>query len=287
MKMIQLAGLMIALLLGTAVSAQDSSASVALTLERTACFGACPIYTVTVYDDGTVVYQGERFVDVTGEQTLQIDPATVDRMVQAFVDAGYFGWDEAYDTQTVTDQPTIITSVTHDGETHRIVRYAGDSSAPMELPFLETWIDLMTYASSWTGASPDLGSMTYGMESPVITLERTPCFGGCPVYDAVIYEDGTVVYMGLANVERLGVHVLHVEDFAVDSVIGRAEASGYFELDDAYDTITVTDQSNVNTSIRTDTQTKHITHYLGDASAPMGLVWVENSIELLLDGATP
>ena len=30
-----------------------------ITLERTACFGTCPIYTITIYGDGRVVYDGE------------------------------------------------------------------------------------------------------------------------------------------------------------------------------------------------------------------------------------
>ena len=128
----------------TPVSAQYAPANVAITLERTPCFGACPVYTVTILDDGTVTYTGERFVDVTGTQTSQIDPEIVAQMVQAFEDAGYFDWNETYDTMTITDLPSVITSVTRDGETHRITRYAGDSSAPLALPFLEYWIDEMT-----------------------------------------------------------------------------------------------------------------------------------------------
>ena len=41
-------------------------ASLVITLERTACFGTCPIYKLTVYGDGRVEYEGERFVTVTG-----------------------------------------------------------------------------------------------------------------------------------------------------------------------------------------------------------------------------
>ena len=47
-----------------------------ITLQRTACFGACPVYTVSIYADGTVAYNGERFVEVEGTQTGSIDPAS-------------------------------------------------------------------------------------------------------------------------------------------------------------------------------------------------------------------
>jgi hypothetical protein len=81
-------------------------------LERTACYGTCPIYTVTILEDGTVIYEGENFVSVTGVQTSEIAPDTVASMIEAFEDAGYFDWDEAYNTQTVSDLSTVITSVT-------------------------------------------------------------------------------------------------------------------------------------------------------------------------------
>lgn len=286
MKQLQLAGMGLALLLGlTAVSAQGTGANVALTLERTACFGSCPVYTVTVYDDGTVVYNGQQFVDVTGEQISQIDPQTVPMMVEVFAGAGYFEWDEAYDAMTVSDLPTVITSVTRDGETHRITRYAGDTSAPLELPFLEYWLDIMANTPVWTGTQPDIYGINHGMESPVITLERTPCFGFCPVYSVAVYPDGTVAYTGIANVDRFGVHILHAEDFAVESLVQQAEIFGYFGWQDAYDQMVMTDQASAITSFRTERQYQRITRYGGDPNAPVGLVWLEDSIDQLVAGA--
>ncbi len=286
MKALRYAGMLIALLLSTvAVSAQNTSPAVALTLERTACFGSCPIYTVTIYDDGTVVYQGERFVAVTGEQTTEIDPATVDIMVEAFADAGYFGWDEAYDTMFVSDMPTVITSVTRDGETHRIERYEGDDSAPLLLPFLENWLDIMANTAQWTSVQPDPVRIVMGSNGPVATLQRTPCFGFCPVYNVAVFEDGTLVYTGIANVERMGVSELHTDPLAVESVIQRAQYAGYFDWQDSYEQQLITDQATVITSLRTDDAWKQITRYGGDPNAPVGLVWVEDSIDQLVTDA--
>ena len=115
------------------VGAQDNKAKPVITLERTACFGTCPIYTISIFENGDVVYNGEKFVTVTGEQKSQIDPETVKAMVAAFEKAGYFDWKEAYDTQMVTDLPSAITSVTHNGETHQINHYLGDNTAPLAL----------------------------------------------------------------------------------------------------------------------------------------------------------
>src|SRR6187200_1158641 len=39
-----------------------------------------------------------------------------------------------------------------------------------------------------------------------IGLERTACFGKCPIYSVVIKSDGSVQYTGEKFVERLGKH---------------------------------------------------------------------------------
>jgi len=44
----------------------------------------------------------------------------------------------------------------------------------------------------------------------------------------------------------------------------------------------MTDQSSVITSMRTDEDYKRISRYLGDPNAPVGLVWVEDSIDQLV-----
>jgi len=271
--------LAILLLATTAVNAQETAAKPAITLERTACFGTCPVYTISILEDGTVLYNGENFVEVTGEQTSEIPPEMVAMMVEAFADAGYFEWDEAYDTQTVSDLPTVITSVTRSDETHRIVRYLGDT-APIALPYLELWIDEMTNSSLWTGVQADITSVSNGTDMPLVTLQRGPCYGACPVYDVALFEDGTIVYTGIANVDEIGVHVLEVEPASITSIVQRAEASGYFEWQDSYEEFLITDQPTVTTSIQTADQYKRIVRYDGDPNAPIGLVRIEESIEM-------
>lgn len=256
------------------ISAQDE-AKVAITLERTACFGACPVYTLSILEDGTVIYNGGNFVDVTGEQRSQIDPETVNLMVTTLIDAGYFDWNETYDSFTVSDQPSVITSLTHDGKTHQINRYAGDSSAPLILPYLEQWIDAMANSQQWTGHAP----IVYSRNSPMLTLQRDPCFGMCPVYNLALFDDGTIVYSGFANVDHIGVHIYKTDPLAITSIVQRATALGYFDWEDAYDTQVMTDQSTVTTSIQTDDQFKRIVRYNGDPNAPIGLMWVEDMID--------
>jgi len=251
---------------------------VALTLERTACFGSCPVYTVTIYTDGTVEYNGTQFVDVKGAQTTTIDPATVQQLIAGFEAAGYFDWKDRYMDMHVTDQAYITTSVTRDGVTKKIERYVGDSSAPLALPYLENWIDLAAQTNQWTGANV---TPTYvmNMTSPVITLERTACNGVCPIYGLSIYADGTVVYVGIEHVAVTGVQVGKIDASAVEMLVREATASGYFDWNDTYSKVVITDQPSVITSITSEEGYKQITRYDGDPNAPIGLVRFEDRID--------
>jgi Domain of unknown function (DUF6438) len=262
------------------VNAQELEA--VITLERTACFGACPIYTVTIFEDGTVNFSGIDFVDVTGEQTNQIEAETVALMLDAIEAVGYFEWNESYNTQTVTDLPSVITSVKLNGETHRIERYAGDTSAPVALPFLEQWIDLMANTSMWTGKPIDVSGNLNNGETPILTLQREACFGFCPVYNVALYADGTVVYMGIANVDNIGVLLLEADEFAVTNIAQLAQLFGYFDWQDSYDLQLMTDQPTVISSVLWEDNFKRIVRYDGDPNAPIGLIRLEESIDELV-----
>jgi hypothetical protein len=274
--------LLLAILLMSVLPAAAQDTERVVTLERGACFGACPIYRVSLYEDGRVVYEGERFVDVLGEQSSEIDPAAVQDLIATFDKAGYFGWDDEYTDLEVTDAPYITTSVTKDGMTKQIVRYTGNSSAPLLLPYLETWIDDVANARQWTGADIRFPYIGFGT-TPVITLEREACFGFCPVYRLALYEDGTVVYMGLQNVEVSGVHSKQIEADQVRFLSEMAQAMGYFGWQDEYLTQIVTDHATVATSLNTADQSKRILRYDGDPNAPVGLLRIEDNIDRVVD----
>lgn len=126
-----------------------------ITLERTACFGACPIYTVSIDGNGRIVYNGLDFVTATGEQTAQIDPQQVQELIDFMINGDYFELEDAYTNRFVTDMPSAITSLTVDGKMKRIDHYFGDDAAPLILQQVENRIDTVANTSQWTGQNPD------------------------------------------------------------------------------------------------------------------------------------
>ena len=49
--------------------------SESISYETGPCFGACPVYKVTVRPDGTGTFEGRRFTSVTGERRFTLTPA--------------------------------------------------------------------------------------------------------------------------------------------------------------------------------------------------------------------
>ncbi len=60
-----------------AVAATPQAKEPVLVYQRTPCNGRCPAYTATIFADGRVEYDGQRFVPLLGKHTLSLPPATV------------------------------------------------------------------------------------------------------------------------------------------------------------------------------------------------------------------
>jgi hypothetical protein len=140
--------------LGRAASGQRHDDELVITLERTTCLGTCPAYKLTIREDGTVVYEGKKFVRITGTKQSNIDKAMVAGLLKAFVDADYFELRDSYDTihnpdgteTVVTDLPTTYTSLTLNGRSKKIEDYVG---APKQLEELEGKIDEVAGSKRW------------------------------------------------------------------------------------------------------------------------------------------
>ena len=66
------------------------------------------------------------------------------------------------------------------------------------------------------------------MRAADIRLERTPCYGRCPVEVILLDDDGTAHYAGYRHVTRLGHYVAKIDRGAVASLEKRIRATGFF-----------------------------------------------------------
>jgi hypothetical protein len=121
-------------------------------LERTMCFGECPVYKVEIISDGTILYNGEMFVEKKGKHTWQIDEATIEKLNNALKYYRYFDIRKVKPTFEATDNPYCILSVTlQEGTSKKTNNYHGDNSYPEELFKLEDKIDKLIGIESYIG----------------------------------------------------------------------------------------------------------------------------------------
>jgi hypothetical protein len=127
-----------------------------ISLERGPCFGTCPIYKVEIHGDGTVIYTGERFVKVTGEQRAQISPVAVAGLVDQFVMFGFFDLKDEYIAE-VTDLPTYTLSVSLSGRQKTVTDYGGKmANMPPIVTVLENEVDRVAGTQQWIKSDGEL-----------------------------------------------------------------------------------------------------------------------------------
>ena len=124
-----------------------------------------------------------------------------------------------------------------------------------------------------------------GSDSTLITLERGPCYGTCPVYTVTISGSGALRFVGTRFTTQIGEAAGEVPPARVDSLVAELRAGGYFELADAYLAdapacgLYATDSPTVVSSVRAGGVRKEIRHDYGCSGAPPGLAGFERRID--------
>ena len=84
---------------------------------------------------------------------------------------------------------------------------------------------------------------------PVLTFERTPCFGTCPSYLMQVFADGRVAYEGRRAVPIMGKKDLKLPVAAVAEMLRQTKEAGFDQFQDQY-TKNVSDLPSVVVGVR-------------------------------------
>lgn len=127
-----------------------------ITLERTTCFGTCPAYKLTIFDDGKVLFEGREFVKHKGKAEGEITKAQLEELVREFNHINYMKLDDEYGIgdrcpDIWTDYPSAITSINQNGQTKTILHYQGCRGLTVldQLTALENKIDEVVNTKRW------------------------------------------------------------------------------------------------------------------------------------------
>lgn len=153
----------------TATQARDDPAlptsylltDVIISLERTHCYGPCPVYEVQIYGDGRVRYEGHENVKEVGIREATIGKEKIIELLKHIYEIRFFGMKSRYESIAVlneesgvvqegisrlTDQPTKIIAVRIGGYEKRVEDY---HFAPKELADLSPKIDAVAGTGKW------------------------------------------------------------------------------------------------------------------------------------------
>lgn len=124
----------------------DAKAVTEISLERTPCFGTCPVDKAVLRSDGTATYTGTRFVERMGTYEAKFPEHDFERLARLLESRGFFEMNGRYD-KPITDHPSVITRATRGGKEKEVVDYA--DAGPVELWGIERAIRGVVAEVKW------------------------------------------------------------------------------------------------------------------------------------------
>ena len=227
--------------------------NVEIVLEHPHCFGTCPVYTVTIDNSGTLVFEGTEYLDTIGVETGSVSSEDIANLTSYIDKIDYFSLEDAK-TPSRTDVTFIYTTVTIGDKTHTVRNYVGEFGIA-EVTKLESMINGLANSEGKIYANTSIPNTE-------IILEQGPCFGACPVYTITISDDGTLVFEGTEFSDTIGIETEQISIGDLLALIKYVEEIDYFSLESPDDkgitdvprtttTVSIGDKTNTITNIET------------------------------------
>jgi hypothetical protein len=144
-----------------------------ISLTRSACYGTCPDYKVTIDGRGHVIFSTREdslpgapearrefnpfpYVVAPGRREYRVDPKLVDALLQKFRDANFFELKDDYSAQ-ITDNPTYAVVVDTGNGKKQVIDYVGRKAGmPAVVTQLEDAVDEVAQTGRWVSGANGL-----------------------------------------------------------------------------------------------------------------------------------
>jgi hypothetical protein len=143
-----------------------------ISLQRTACFGSCPDYKVTIHGNGRVLFETtphlelddvanvhrafstESGVRASGTHETTIEPQVIDELLMQFKEARFFSLRDEYRAE-ITDSPTYMVTIDTGNGKKSVVDYVGkEAGMPVAVTALQDAIDAAAGTDRWIRGTP-------------------------------------------------------------------------------------------------------------------------------------
>ncbi|HNB81364.1 MAG TPA: TonB family protein [Chitinophagaceae bacterium] len=150
-----------------------------LKMDRTACFGRCPVYTVELMYNGVIVYNGSKNVEFIGEREAGISPAAMQKFMKQFSRYKLLSLQNVYKPKA-TDLPRLNFTFTVNGKTKTV---KNGESGPAFLDVIGKKVDsLLATIKDWKAAestnAPELEIGVASDKTAFVMVEQMPEFPG-------------------------------------------------------------------------------------------------------------
>lgn len=164
-----------------------------LKLMTNACFGKCPMYALTLYNNGKAEYVGRANVDKMGTFTKQIPTEDVANLIKKFNEAKFWEMDDRYISDLSDTQKILITQFRND----KSKTVTGDHVRPESLKNLQKLMELIANnKEGWTKTK----------DHPTEKEDRAPSY---LIKNEIIvkFDKGTDVEASVATKKQFGISI--------------------------------------------------------------------------------
>jgi len=123
-----------------------AKASPKIVMSKGACFGECPVYTLTVYNSGLMKFNGVRFTQMDGKHEHQLTEDRYIELIKKMDKVNLWKFEDVYDMQ-IADLPTISISYSKKDKTKTV---KGKNGRPEAILGLEKYLQELVLSSEWT-----------------------------------------------------------------------------------------------------------------------------------------
>jgi hypothetical protein len=124
-------------------------------IERTACYGSCPVYSATFFEDGSVEYNGYKFVDSLGAFKGKVEQQDVHLLIDFAVnEVDFLNLNDSYVKRGVSDLPKCKTTLFYSDTFKTITTMSKDMPEDLSLFQIKIEECLSKVTLSKTGELP-------------------------------------------------------------------------------------------------------------------------------------
>jgi hypothetical protein len=123
-----------------------------LRMERVLCDGECPAYALTIYSDGTVFYEGYRYVDLEGNAQTKLSNEQIQALLEEINRSNILTENQDCCRSSTKGAPSVTFTINLNWQSSYVGYMLTDNTkVPVELRHLECYIDEITNSTQWTG----------------------------------------------------------------------------------------------------------------------------------------